>query len=237
MTWFYLGGSTQGVAADNSVELLALLRTITNRPATDLNLTDAKGYIFLTAAQNALVYRIAAHLPDLMKTAPEKMTTTDGGRTYRISKEALGSIEIYPFLGADQPLIEGPYWDVRADYTKEGTQTIRMQGNRPRIFADGPYARYVVKPGVIDPASLPTIVPNDLRRVLPWMAAAMWAATPGSGDDPEPYAAMVETLLWGDPASPGDLGIIPSYKLQHFSSGLSGTTTLDLWTRSPDLGR
>lgn len=236
MTWFFLGGSTHGEAAENSAELLARLRMITNRPANDRHLTNANGFLHLTDAQTALVYRLAAHLPDLMMGPLEKMTAGADGLTYTTKQDILGHAEFYPdTLTGRSPLTEGPRWDLGADYTREGPRTIRLI--RLRTFPDGaPYARYVQKPGVIDDTNQPALQPADVRRVLPWMAAASWAETGGTYD-PSPYLRQVERLLWGDPNSAGDLGIIPSYKLQHFAGGGVQAPDSGYWWRSPDLNR
>lgn len=232
--WFWLGGSSKGAAADDSKELLSQLRVITDRPPSDRDLTDAKGYLFLSHAQTALTYRLAAHIPDVLRLPPEKMATSDGGITYQTKFDILGHAEIYPGPQLP-PLIEGPYWDGRADYTREGPRSIRFL--RARSFPDGPYARYVAKPGVIDDVSQPTLQPTDARRILPWLAAALWAEAGGTAD-PSPYLRTVERLLWGDPSMSGDIGLIPSYKTQHFTGSLSGRMTgRDLWWRSPDLDR
>lgn len=232
--WFWLGGATPGAAADDSAELLTRMRLVTRRPKNDRALTDQMAYVWLTEAQRALIYELAAHIPDILKGAPEKMNSLDGGLTYStVAGEPLGHMEIYaaPYT---EPLVEGPLWASASDYTREGARTIRMGGNMARTFADGPYARYVVKPGVIDQTKQPTIQPVDLRRVLPWKAAVMWAEAGGTYD-PKPYRKMVQELLWGDPELPGSVGIIQSYKVQHFSSGLLSSPDGGLWYRSRDL--
>lgn len=236
MVWFYLGGKEKGISAEDSQELLRQLRIVTQRDGlvADRDLTDAKGYLFLTHAQRALFYRIATHLPELMKGAPEKMTTTDGGLTYQTRSDPIGHIEIYDNKYSEQPLVGGPLWDASADYTVEGVKKIRMQGNRLRVFADGPYARYVKKPGVIDDVSAPSLEPTDARSVLPWMAAALWAQS-GNLHDASGYLRMVTTMLTGDPDDPSDPGIIGAYKQQHAMSGMSGAGP-NLWWRSQDLG-
>jgi hypothetical protein len=237
MTWFWLGGNVQGAAAENSAELLKQLRIVTQRDGlvNDRDLTDAKAFLFLTQAQRMVTYDLVTHLPELMKGAPEKMTTSDGGLTYSTSKDPLGHIEVYENLRSEIPMTEGPLWSPIADFTREGTRKIRMQGNIARTFSDGPYARYVKKPGVIDAVSQPTLEPADLRMILPWKAAMLWAMS-GNGYDPAPYARMVEIMLWGDPDSPGSVGAIQSYRSQYSSSGSDGSS-LGLWWRSPDLGR
>ena len=129
-------------------------------------------------------------------------------------------------------MIEGPLWSASADYTREGTKKIRMSQGRARTFADGPYARYIVKPGTIDATAQPTIQPADLRVVLPWKAAELWASS-GNQYDPTPYRNQVQKMLWGDPESPGDIGIIPAYKVQHQTSSMA--PGLSLWWRNSDL--
>jgi hypothetical protein len=231
MTWFWLGGTTQGVAGDDSAELLRRLRLVTRRPESDRDLTLQRAYTFLTDAQVELVYNLSAHIPDILKGAPVKLTTSDNGLTYNFPSDPLGHIEVYSGPYTD-PLIEAPLWSASGDYTREGTKKIRMNGNVARTFADGPYARYIVKPGVIDATSQPTLQPPDIRRVLPWKAAELWAQT-GGMYDPTPYRNQVQKMLWGDPESAGDVGIIPAYKVQHQSSGMDGGVRP--WWRSGDL--
>lgn len=232
--WFWLGGSTQGAAEDNSAELLRRMRLVTRRPENDRDLTNERAYTFLTDAQNELVFNLSAHIPDILKGTPILLTSEDGGETYDFPNEPLGHIEIYPAPYTD-PLVEGPLWSLHADYTREGSKKIRMSQGRPRTFANGPWARYIVMPGVIDATRNPTIQPNVIRRVLPWKAAELWAES-GNQYDPTPYRNRAQKMLWGDPESPGDLGIIPAYKLQHMSSGAVATPGLGLWWRSRDLG-
>ncbi len=233
--WFWLGGTQQGptTVTDTSAELLARMRMHTKRPANDRDLTDDYGYLYLTDAQSALMYRISAHIPDVVKSIPEKMTTADNGATYNTALDPLGHMEVYaaPYT---QPLIEGPMWDERADFTREGPRTIRMSRGRARLFSDGPWARYAKKPGLIDTSSQPTLQPADARRIIPWQAAALWAES-GGAHDPSPYLRQVQTLLFGDPNSEGDLGLIPSYKLQYSNPGPVGSSQ-ELWYRNVDLG-
>lgn len=233
MSWFWLGGTQHGVATDDGKELLRQLRIVANRPDTDRDLTSDRGYLFLTQAQRAVFKELQSHCPALMVGVPEKLTTTDNGATYVTRDDASGHIEIYASPLSREMLIEGPYWADDCDYTREGMRTIRMQ--RARTFPDGPYARYVHQPGVIDDVQAPTMQPAEARSVLPWMAAGMWAAT-GNIDDPTGYFTMANRLLWGDSSIPGSVGLIPSYKLQYASTGQGGGVP-DLWWRSPDLRR
>lgn len=234
MTWFWLGGSAGSVAADDSLELLRRLRMITRRPDTDRDLTNARAYTFLTDAQLELVINFSGHIPDILKGIPVQLSSSDGGETYTLPSEPLGQVEIYP-APFYEPLIEGPLWSPNADYVREGTRKIRMSQGRARTFPNGPWARYVVLPGTIDETHNATLVPNALRRVIPWKAAEMWAET-GGLHDPAPYRKRQQAMLWGDPESPGDIGLIPAYKNQHFGTGLTESPFSGHWWRSRDLG-
>lgn len=229
--WFLLGGSQQGAATWESAELLARLRDRVDRPDNDADLTERIGYQYLTDGQLDLAYELAAHIPWVMYGPPEQMTTTDDGLTYLTASEAMGRIEVYGALG-QPPLVPGAYWDWNADYAQEGTRSIRMVGNRARQFSDGPYARYIVKPGVIDSATQPTIQPVDARRVLVEFAAAKFMSR-GNRGDPAPFLNEANRMLWGDPASPAGMGLIPAIKLQYPSGGVSASAG-GLWYRSPD---
>lgn len=230
--WFWLGGSSATPSEGfDSAELLSRLRLVTRRPTNDRDLTTQRAYVYLTDAQRELVYNLSGHIPDILKGFPKQLTTSDNGETYDFptGEDPLGHIEIYPAPYTD-PLVEGPLWSATADYSREGSKKIRMAAGRARTFANGPWARYIVKPGTIDASKQPSLVPVDVRVVIPWKAAELWAAS-GNQYDPTPYRNQVQKMLWGDPESAGDIGIIPAYKVQHQSSGMNSSPGLGLWWR------
>lgn len=229
MTWLYLNGAAS--SRDwGAIELLAQLRMVTKRPANDADLTDARGYVFLSEAQQQLARIFAGQIPHTNYLAPEKLTTPDAGLTYVALNDVLGKAELFSDKLRSEPLEEGPVWS-DADYTVEGTKTFRMCGGRARTFADGPWLRYMTLPGVIDDNDPPTLLPLDSRAVIVLLAAAKWAQS-GSARNPQPYLDEATALLMGDERM-GWVGIIPAEKERMARSG--GTRSAAFWYRSRDL--
>jgi hypothetical protein len=121
------------------------------------------GTVFLTEAQPEVHSDLFTRYPDLAYGAPLLLTSADGGFTYTFGLDAagdairpMGHAEIYPNLRAipDSPLIIGE------DYLFEGS-LIRTLGNRAKTWANGPYARLVIRPdAAIDAATQPVLAPS-----------------------------------------------------------------------------
>lgn len=213
------------MALYDSAELLAMCKRLAARPSLeeaggpDASVDDM-WYALLTEAEQHYKPVFAAHYPGPMYEPPTLMVTHDGGLTYELPNGIfpLGQMEIYARKNGDL-LVPGAYWDPHADYVQEGA-IIRMTRGRARVFADGPYARYVTPPGVIDAETDSTIQPPFARRVLVYHALALWAAR-GGYQDPAVWEAREQQALFGNPLIPGDIGILGQLKTQNFASGLA----------------
>src|SRR5207302_7474396 len=118
-------------------------------------------------------------------------------------------------------LIPGPEWDPASDFVPAG-QKIRFPGQLPKQFGDGPYARYVKQPGVIDASTPPTLLPTNARLLLVYHAAGLWA-TRGGQRDPRPYWDMEAKTAFGNPAT-GEVGIIGALKNQAYLAGAAAVS-------------
>ena len=219
----------------DSADLLARVKRYANRPSTDESMDDADWYAFLTEAQDHLYQVMAAHAPWVLVGAPEKLTTSDSGLTYDFASTPFGGrIEIRASRDG-QLLRPGPDFDPGADFVWEG-DAIRMPGGDTRTFSDGPYARYIAAPGEIDASTEPTLKPTDARLAIAAHAAALWAERSGE-KDPAQFYGMEQRILWGDPRTPGDVGIVGRLKTQVHGQGTAASGHLgEAWYHGIDTG-
>jgi hypothetical protein len=219
------------MALYDSADLLARCKLHARRPATDQAMTDPNWYSFLTEAQPEVHSDLFTRYPDLAYGAPLLLTSADGGFTYTFGLDAagdpirpMGHAEIYPNLRAipDSPLIIGE------DYLFEGS-LIRTLGNRAKTWANGPYARLVIRPdAAISAAAQPVLVPKSARMLYVWLALEAWAARPGSGVSPDHYRQRYEenkVAVW--------TALATSYNRQGAQAAGSDEGT---WYDSIDLG-
>lgn len=195
--------------------MLAEAKALLNRPSSDLGMSDTIWYQFLTTGQAKWFEIIAAHAPHVLYAAPELLTTADSGATYTFASTPFpgGSIELRASRSG-QVLSIGPEWDDSVDFTWEGDK-LRVPGGRTRTFSGGPYARYIAAPSAIDASTEPTLKPPAARRLIVFDACAQAAVRMGS-HDPAVFRDMEQRAAWGDPHSPGDVGIVGSLKTQVF---------------------
>lgn len=206
-------------------------------PAPDADV-DEMWHELLTEAEARWKPILAVHDPGPMYGPPVKMETTDGGYTYRIPgvDDVLGPMEIY-FNSRGTLLRPGAYWDWNADYVQEGA-TIRMTAGRQRSFSDGPWARYIAAPGVIDEDTDSTIQPAHHRILLVFDALERWASR-GGRRDPSYYTSLLQKAAYGDPQIPGDIGVIGAAKQRNLLGGMTAVSAGadGRWWHSPDLDR
>lgn len=202
----------------DSADLLARVKRYVNRPATDESITDPDYFAFLTEAENHWKPILATHYPGPMYVPPTKLSTSDGGVTYDFPGgiTPIGNVELYRNPRGD-PLHIGYFGDPTADAVVEGDR-IRMVRGRARTFSDGPYARWVSPPGIIDAATQSTIEPAQNRILLIWDALERWAIRSGE-KDPAFFQKKRRDAWSGDPAEPGDVGILGWLKRQVWNSG------------------
>lgn len=219
------------MALYNRADLHDRFRRLVKRPAPDASINPEDIDRYLSDAQVQLMGTLAIHVPAANRPVKELLTTSDSGKTYTLAEEPVGHVEIYSNLRASTPLIAGAAWDHGADFEWEGLQTIRMIGDRARTFTDGPYAHYVPIPPEISDTQEPTILPKRVRILLPYAAAVQYASE-GGLHDPSFYHALYQQAWTGDPAKPGDIGILGELRLRY--EGRTGPTERPWW-RSPDL--
>jgi hypothetical protein len=136
-------------------DLLAKAQELLNRPTTDEALSTTIWYSLLTSAQKRAFGDLLPRIPDAMVGSPTLLSTADGGETYTFGAGVypVGHAQVFASESdiPDCPLEEG------IDYLYEGS-SIRIPNNATRTFGDGPYARWVSLPGVIDGSTEPTLI-------------------------------------------------------------------------------
>lgn len=210
----------------DSADLLARCKRLAARPATDEDkgptdsTADDMWYALLTEAQQEYYNRFAAHFPWVLYTAPTKLTTADNGLTYTFPSSVTPmKVELYRSK-AGEMMWPGGYFDGAKDYVWEGNR-IRFPWGRTVTFGDGPYARYIVPPGVIASATQPTLAPDWTRLLLVYHAVKIWAER-GGLRDPQPFARL-ENEMWFNPEQ--GTGVLVTLKTQQPYSGLGAIPT------------
>lgn len=204
------------MATFDSADLLARVKLLTNRPATDESVTDANWYSMLTEGHAHWVNTIVAQCPWVMMGAPTLLASSDSGETYQFVDASSNSIaplavEVYD-TKAGRLLKNGAYWDASSDYVWEGHQ-IRFPQGALKTFSNGPYARYVLPPTTVSASVEPTLLPVHARLLAVYRAAALWASR-GGMRDPAPYYEAERRMWLGDFAS-GDVGLLGALKMQN----------------------
>lgn len=223
------------MAQYDSADLLARVKFMAKRPAQDEDVTDPQWYIYLQESQTEWMARLAAIAPEFNYSAPELMTTADLGETYTLAAEPLGGHMEIRATRNGVVLNAGPDWSENADYTAEG-QIIRIPSKRRRTFGDGPYARYVKAPGLLDGTNPPVLKPAWCRLLLIPRACIKWASS-GGVRDPSIFQDEEDRLWVGEPER-GIPGFLETLKTQHLTSGMASVATHDQpWYRNPDMGR
>ena len=210
------------MAFQTAAELVSAFRRESGLPTTndELATDNSDVYAYLSLGQQAVFRQLATTVPNSQVASPEKLTTADGGYTYSFAYYPFGHAEIRTSRNGTL-LIPGAESDPGADFVQEG-QTIRFTNYRARTFADGPYARYAPTPPDISASQEPTLKPAQARALIVYKALELWA-TKGGYRDPTPYRNMFKVLAWGDPDSPGDVGIVGALRRQFFMQGGNGT--------------
>lgn len=181
----------------DAADLLSRAQVLFNRPATDESLTDAIWYTFLGHAQQRVVGLLAFHAPESNYGAPTLMSTADSGATYTFGSDTatggnispIGHVEIRESpTGAMIP--PSSDWDNTTLAYLFESDKIRWPGQKTRTFADGPYARFVTMPGLLDATHAPTLKPIFARELCVYDACERAAVR--VGQDPTPYGQMFD---------------------------------------------
>lgn len=228
------------MALETTAELLDFVQDMSGLPTTNNEMTPTKWYRLMTLAQQELHGIFATHVPQVLYGAPTKLVSSDGGYTYDFTTFPSGRVEVRESR-TGRLLRPGAEYDQNADFAIEvnsanGYGRLRWVDKDQRTFEDGPYARYISEPTDIEAGVDPSLQPLRARPVIAWRALEMWAAR-GRLRDPAHYAREVQKALWGDPTSPGSVGLIPMLKSQFLNQmGQDTPGVVTPWFRSPDLG-
>lgn len=179
----------------SSPDLVRRCKQYARRPATDASVTDDMWYDWLTEAQAEVFQDVFSRYPQLQTSAPVLLTSSDGGYTYTFGTDIdgdprypMGFTQVFPNRQSipDSPLVPG------VDFEIEG-YVLRIPGNRPRTWANGPYARFVTMPDQAVTIDLnPLLYPKEARMLMVWKALESWASRPGSGADPAYYLSKYQ---------------------------------------------
>lgn len=213
---------------------LARFRRITGTTTNTADTTDADAYALLSSAQIHVMEILSGVAPHSQMDAPEALTTADNGATYALASYPLANLELYN--GSTNGIRIYPIgygqntWD---GFVLEG-QTIRWPAGRTRTFGSGLYARYVKTPASITASVEPVLRPAHARIAMCYKAASEWAHESGAVD-PAPFDDEFRKLLRGDPAIPGNVGLIGTLQTQASLQGLaSAVTGAGRWWNGPD---
>jgi hypothetical protein len=205
----------------DAADLLARSKRLLNRPTSDQGMTDADWYAFLTEGQAKWFEIIATHAPHVLYGDPEQLTTADGGETYDFASTPFPGGHIEVRQSRSGPVLRiGQDWEASADFTWEGDK-LRVPDGQSRTFSDGPFARYVAAPAVIDASTAPTLKPPAARLLIVYDALAHAAVRMGT-HDPATFRDLEQRAAWGDPRNPGDVGIIGTLKTQIYPGAGTG---------------
>ena len=140
---------------------------------------------------------LAFHCPESNYGAPTLLTTADSGTSYTFGTDAdganinpIGHIELRESkTGAMIP--PASEWDISTlAFIYNGSDTIRWPGQKARTFADGPYARFVTPPALLNASTAPTLKPLYARELIVYDGAERAAIRMGT--DPTAFGQMFD---------------------------------------------
>ena len=203
----------------DSADVLSRLRATLQIGSNTADATDASLYTLLSNGQRRIAQILANVAPQLNMIAPQALTSGDSGATYTLSSYPLSNFELYDGSPNGSPIYPVGYEYIGANgYVLEGL-TIRWPGGRTRTFANGLYARYNPVPVAITASVAPSIKPSDAQQGVVYAAAEEFAMQ-GGAMDPSPYSTALRRFLYGDPNTPGDVGLIGRVQTQSRRQGL-----------------
>lgn len=192
----------------SSADLLAMCRERAGRPTVDAQMPPEAWYRLLSEAQDVLVPEIATRAPTALNQQYAQLETDDGGITYTFGLDVygepvvpLGHVEVWARQGGRR--LFAANYEQTGDFVIEGNR-IRVPGDRPGRFSDGPYARWTGVPPAITESVQPIIQPRPMRVLLVYYAVMLWAER-GGRRDPAPWRLAFTREWRGDPAL-GTLG-------------------------------
>lgn len=230
------------MAKYDSADLLVRCIRKANRPTTDASMQPADWYAFLTEAQDEWFAHFASIVPDALMSGPTLLMTADGGLTYTFGNDPdgdpifpLGHVEIRA-TSKGAVLVPATEWSQSYDFVIEGNK-IRWPNGVSRTFGtDGPMARFITPPDVIDATTQPVLQPKFARTLLVSRAVAKWARR-GGMRDPQPFLDEEQEAWLGNPES-GVMGILGALRTQFNLKGVQAIapTGGEAWWRGVNTG-
>ncbi len=192
---------------------------ILNRP-TDDDLFATGDFEAALTRSEAYWYRlVATHFPDLLKVEATVIASVDGGRTYLMTDDHYGELEVMtpPGFPTGQPLVQV--------LPESATFGFYVQGRNLKLtftknYNPGIYLRWV-------PATVVALATGGPDPVLPtyfndaylYQAAYYLAQKPGFIGDAEFFAQKASAEWDGNPNSLSDSGLLGTLSRQYAAQG------------------
>jgi len=209
------------VALFDTADLLARIKREVDEPAVSEEQGpsdashDAYWYALMTEAQMHWIGQMAAYAPD-EAYIQELLTTADGGLTYTFSKEPMGGSTEIRVSPTGRLMFPGPEWDGSSDYVMDKVG-IRFPNQKTKLFSNGPWARYVPMPDIIDVSHQPTLSPTWARILIVHRSCILWARR-GGLRDPRPFEDNENEAWFGRPDGT-QIGILGQLRQKYFGQG------------------
>lgn len=167
--WMYLGRGNGGVMAADELW------------------TDTRAYTWLADAQEMVYNDLAPVAPHAFVSPPAMLTSSDGGVTYTFPVDyPFAHVEVYAQESAGRTLFAASYNQPGGDFVIERDR-IRMPGNRPRTFGNGPWARFIGFPARLSSTQAPSLQPEPARELILWRALDLATDVSAGAQDPTPW--------------------------------------------------
>lgn len=180
------------MATYDSAWLLAELKRVVGRPATDEALADADYYTKLTIAQDQVIGRLAPMVPHVFYgSSPTQLTSSDGNKTFTFGTDKngypivpIGHFRLYRALG-DFPhtyLLPGDEFVVEGGNIRS-VNNVALSGGAPWAWFCAPPPNDIAAGGSAEPDPR---VPGHWRMLYVYEAARK-IAMEGGFMDPSPF--------------------------------------------------
>lgn len=200
-------------------EMVSRVRSeLLNRPdEDDLIVFPDDYYSALSTAERGLRAKIVGHYPELLYTTAVA-TTSDGGRTYDLTDDHMGSIEIWTPPGPPSGrLLSNVLPESRTfGYYHEGRKLVL---NYPRVFTPGLYVRWIPAEQTPLSATQNSRLPLYCDEAICLNAAYQLASRPGFLGDAEDFRRRARVEWSGDPDDTSDMGVLGIISRQAATQG------------------
>jgi hypothetical protein len=200
--------------------ITALKGRILNRPTDDDLFADPGDYEAALTRAEAFWYRqVATHYPDLLKVTSAAIASSDGGRTYPLTDDHYGELEVFtpPGPAQGQTIVKTlPESSVFGFYIEgQNLKLTFIKDYSPGIYVRWtPSSLTALESGVQNP-----VLPAYFEEAYLYRAAFYLAQKPGFIGDPNFYNAQAMAEWDGDPNSMSDAGILGTLSRQYAAQG------------------